>query len=82
MKNSRIIVLALCGIAVLCVSAAMAAPFAAADEMGQSDMMKDGTFPHHGACDDKIHLPCGREQKKGQSLRKFAVTVIGTTVAE
>lgn len=82
MKKSRIIALALAGIAVLCVSAAMAAPFAAADEMGLSDMMKDGSFPHHGACDDKIHLPCGREQKKGHSLRKLAVIGIGTTVAE
>ncbi|WFN35650.1 hypothetical protein L1S32_06010 [Methanogenium sp. S4BF] len=43
MTKSRKIVLALTGLAVLCVCAAMAAPLAMGDGTGQRGMMKDGT---------------------------------------
>ncbi len=72
MKTSRKFVLALTGLAVLCVCAAVAAPLAMGDGAGRGSMAKDGTC-QDGACDgERIRF----------ALQKMAENGIDTTELE
>jgi len=63
--KSRKFVLALAGLAMLCVCAAMAAPLATGDGMGRGGMIKDGKCPD-GTCDgSRIHFALQKMQENG-----------------
>lgn len=72
MKTSRKFVLALTGLAVLCVCAAVAAPLAMGDGAGRGSMAKDGTC-RDGACDG---------ERMQFALQKMAENGIDTTELE
>ncbi|MEA2035058.1 MAG: DUF4258 domain-containing protein [Euryarchaeota archaeon] len=63
--KSRKFVLALTGLAMLCVCAAMATPLAMGDGTGHRSMIKDCECPD-GACDgSRIHFALQKMQEKG-----------------
>ncbi|HDQ07193.1 MAG TPA: DUF4258 domain-containing protein [Methanoculleus sp.] len=72
MKTSRKFMLALTGLAVLCVCAAVAAPLAMGDGAGRGSMAKDGTC-REGACAD---------ERMQSALQQMAENGIDTTDLE